>query len=106
MILTIVGLLLGLHPIINNYAHIGGFIAGLFVSMAMMSEFQTVRGQPWLRYNRKTLTIVCIFNVLSVLLFALLVTGLSARRASSCSWCHYANCVPFLWWTCPQPEIP
>ncbi|XXQ39102.1 rhomboid protease [Plasmodiophora brassicae] len=104
LVSSIVGLGLGLHPMLNNFAHIGGFIGGVLFSMVCLSRFQTIRGQPWLKYNSRTLALCVAFAVLALayagglayLLFVSKVHGYTI-----CPWCRYLDCWETSWWTCP-----
>ena len=80
---------LGLLPWIDNFAHLGGFICGIFLSFIFLpyicfGEFDR---------NRKRIQMV----VCSVLLVGYFVLGFILfymRPITECSWCQYFNCVP------------
>ncbi|XP_022080248.1 inactive rhomboid protein 2-like isoform X2 [Acanthaster planci] len=90
-LLFIIALLfvLGLLPWIDNYAHLGGFICGTFLSFIFL---------PYIYFgefdrNRKRVQIlVSIFLLLAY--YCLVFTVFYLRLLKDCSWCQFFNCVP------------
>ncbi|KAJ9086417.1 hypothetical protein DSO57_1004475 [Entomophthora muscae] len=82
----------GLLPIVDNFSHIGGFIAGLFASGCVM---------PSCRVGKRTHTFgfLIFFSFLSGVLLALgfyfSITGFYfGNWAKACPKCQYLNCLP------------
>ncbi|XP_030840158.1 inactive rhomboid protein 1 isoform X3 [Strongylocentrotus purpuratus] len=80
---------LGLLPWIDNFAHLGGFICGIFLSFIFLpyicfGEFD--------RNRKRIQMVVCI--VLLVGFFTLGFVLFYIRPITECSWCQYLNCVP------------
>jgi len=81
---------IGTLPYIDNFAHVGGFFAGIVSGIVFLPYlvFGTADGM-----RKKLLQIVC-----TLCLFALVI-GLLHKfytdREITCSWCHYVNCVPY-----------
>ncbi|XP_072168478.1 inactive rhomboid protein 1-like [Diadema setosum] len=81
--------LLGLLPWIDNFAHLGGFVCGIFLSFIFLpyicfGEFDR---------NRKRIQMV-VCAVLLATYFAVGFTLFYVRPITECSWCLYFNCVP------------
>ncbi len=80
---------LGLLPWIDNYAHIGGFICGTFLSFIFL---------PYICFGsfdqrRKRLQmVVCFLLVIGYFIMCFVLFYLKQFR--NCSWCKYLNCVP------------
>ncbi|XP_063046244.1 inactive rhomboid protein 1 isoform X2 [Engraulis encrasicolus] len=79
----------GLLPWIDNFAHLGGFVSGFFLSFAFLPyiSFGTVD------MYRKRLQII-LFLVVFVGLFAGLVV-LFYVKPIKCEWCELLTCIPF-----------
>ncbi|XP_071796460.1 inactive rhomboid protein 1-like isoform X2 [Asterias amurensis] len=90
-LLFIIGLLfiLGLLPWIDNYAHLGGFICGTFLSFIFLpyiyfGEFDRTR--------KRFQILISIFLLTAY--FCLVFTVFYLRLLKDCTWCQYFNCVP------------
>lgn len=99
---TIIGLGIGLLPIIDNFAHIGGLLSGLLVSSILLTN--TRRDQEGRRLTP------CYSRVLTILSAILLASWIAASLyyiynydgQNFCSYCQNLNCVETPWWTCSQ----
>ena len=85
-------LALGTLPYIGNFVHIGGFVFGLFASLALL---------PRTNYRCRNLAVnSCVKAIFTTLLLILLVGMCVAfflvkNPRTFCSWCHYVDCVPY-----------
>ncbi|XP_038069235.1 inactive rhomboid protein 2-like isoform X2 [Patiria miniata] len=90
-LLFIIALLfiLGLLPWIDNYAHLGGFICGTFLSFTFL---------PYIyfgEFDRTRKRVQILISILCLLAYYCLVfTVFYLRLLKDCSWCQYFNCVP------------
>uniref|UniRef100_A0A4W5NX63 Inactive rhomboid protein n=1 Tax=Hucho hucho TaxID=62062 RepID=A0A4W5NX63_9TELE len=78
----------GLLPWIDNFAHISGFISGLFLSFAFLPYISFGRSDMY----RKRVQI-CVF----LLVFLGLFSGLAVLfyiHPVKCEWCEYLTCIP------------
>jgi membrane associated rhomboid family serine protease len=86
---VLVALAIGLLPFIDNYAHIGGFLGGLFSGMAVM---------PTISYTNSDRRRKRILRILSIpILIGLMSGGFYMFFSGSnidCPWCTYLDCVP------------
>jgi hypothetical protein len=94
---------LGLLPIIDNFAHIGGFIMGFLLGLALFpfpitlqerlkKFFHNHRRKWWILY---VLRFVVLGLAIGLLVLSLLNIYLWHVK---CSWCQYINCLPINDW--------
>lgn len=106
VISTVIGLAFGLMPIVDNFAHIGGFIAGLLVgAIVLTNTIKDIYGKRMVPFYSKLLTVVA-----ALLLVAWIAGSLSAiyqekNGTDYCSFCAKINCVETDWWTCKKQCI-
>eukprot|EP00300_Choanocystis_sp_HF-7_P040364 c6842_g1_i1.p1 GENE.c6842_g1_i1~~c6842_g1_i1.p1 ORF type:complete len:700 (-),score=156.48 c6842_g1_i1:18-2117(-) len=81
---------IGTLPYIDNFAHIGGFIAGVVAAICLM---------PHISFSRLDAARKLVLQILSVLALIGLAAGLLFKFYTAheilCGWCQYANCVPY-----------
>jgi len=96
------GMCVGLLPIIDNWAHIGGLVCGFFMGMILMTNNE--------RDERGKRLVPCCSRLISVLAAVALVTWflvlfalLYANKNGNayCTYCKYLDCVDTSYWTCP-----
>ena len=98
---TIIGLCIGLLPMIDNFAHVGGAIAGFLLGSILLvmpnRDIDGDRIQPWYADALKVVS-----AILLVLWFGLLSYFLVLERDAHewCSFCRYVSCVDTPWWSC------
>lgn len=90
----------GLMPWVDNYAHLFGFIFGFLLSFALM---------PYVDFNilskrgRIISVTVCLLLVAGI--FSVLAVLFYVSPISSCSYCHFFNCIPFTRSFCKSTEV-
>jgi membrane associated rhomboid family serine protease len=93
----VLGLGLGLLPIMDNYAHLGGLIGGFLISYIFFGRKE---------YNSQhTNKFRVVFGVLLVAYLSMLIVLLSKGIDGQewCPACKVFGCVPSPWWSCAQP---
>ncbi len=106
---TLVNVLIGLTPLVDNFMHMGGMVAGLTVGCILFSRrHPDARGV--LRYRACQRNIMCVavlaFGALFLATLAFAASPATQRLFRSCSFCDHINCVEpsFLtgtpWWDC------
>ncbi|KAJ7371059.1 hypothetical protein OS493_028222 [Desmophyllum pertusum] len=88
---VLVSFALGTLPYIGNFVHIGGFLFGVFASLAFL---------PRRNFRCHNLALYSCFKGISfVVLFTLIVVMSVAfflvKDSQFCSWCKYIDCVPY-----------
>lgn len=109
---TIVNLVLGLLPFLDNFAHFGGLCCGMFFGFTLLVQD---RYDIWgSRKTRKPYQVVvqgCAIVTIPIMFIVLiLVLYLQVDVSSGCNWCSYISCVPMppgasdenLWWDCTE----
>eukprot|EP00271_Cylindrocystis_brebissonii_P010625 TRINITY_DN26886_c0_g1_i1.p1 TRINITY_DN26886_c0_g1~~TRINITY_DN26886_c0_g1_i1.p1 ORF type:complete len:440 (+),score=48.31 TRINITY_DN26886_c0_g1_i1:423-1742(+) len=118
-----INIVLGLMPYVDNFAHMGGFIAGTLLGFSLLLKPQLewehlggaahtsaylMAAQPGLplppKYTKAQRMTQIVAAVLFVVGFIVTLSVLFAGENgnSGCSWCHYLNCVPTSLWECPS----
>ncbi|ODV83453.1 hypothetical protein CANARDRAFT_191097, partial [[Candida] arabinofermentans NRRL YB-2248] len=120
----VIMLVLGLLPGLDNFSHIGGFVIGVVLGIALLDDpkhLYTKEYRAYLESKNETtarnigsffeirvrnrviiwyiLRVVCL--VLAVLYFVLLAKNFGDKGAGaseSCKWCKYINCIPVNGW--------
>jgi membrane associated rhomboid family serine protease len=99
---TVIEAAIGLIPLVDNWAHIGGVIGGVLVSSILFSGTTIDRysGRP----RRKPMVVltaafllIVIFTVCLGLLWSLKKNG---RAEEFCHWCNYLSCLDVKYWNC------
>lgn len=86
---VMIALAVGLLPLIDNYAHIGGFIAGLLSGMIFMPK---IAFSKWDRRRKRILAIVSVPLLIVSLALTFYVFYLAVPNI--CPWCVYLDCLP------------
>jgi len=92
--------LLGLLPMVDNYAHVFGFLFGLLLAFAMMP---CLTFNSYDRHFKLIGVVVCLVLAVVILVFLLLVFYVAPIR--SCDTCKHFNCVAFTDTFCDSSEM-
>lgn len=101
---TVLNLAIGFTPLVDNFMHLGGMVAGVFVGMASFA--QSKRSKETGRHTRtKAQEALVIVSVLVLLLFVIFaIAALSSKDVQKafrgCTFCNHLNCIPTPWWNC------
>ncbi|ORY86226.1 rhomboid family-domain-containing protein [Protomyces lactucae-debilis] len=109
----VISFVLGLLPGVDNFSHIGGFMFGLLMGVALMrspdaikritgtdstvkhsGRFFQGRKAAWWAFN----ALRCACLVLVVITYILLVQNFYKADPVKCSWCKYLSCIPVSNW--------
>lgn len=101
------GLAIGLLPIVDNWAHLGGFVGGFLMGSIVLIDphhnygYQT-KTKPWYSTVLILLSSVCIILWFIVLSW-IFIWNSDPNRI--CSWCRYLDCIETPFWTCCTPQV-
>ncbi|KAG0233611.1 hypothetical protein BGW41_001429 [Actinomortierella wolfii] len=91
--MIIFSLALGLLPGLDNFAHIGGFLAGILAGLIFM---------PTIYFSKRDKYIKLGLRVIAVPLLALIlvlgITNFYSGDPATCSWCRYLDCLDINGW--------
>ena len=92
VVMLIVLFVVGLLPGIDNYAHLFGFLYGLFLSIAFR-PYKSLCKKPVPKAGQIACGIASF--ALAVTVFVILVLLFYVTPISDCEACSYFNCIPF-----------
>eukprot|EP00048_Salpingoeca_helianthica_P004004 m.72749 g.72749 ORF g.72749 m.72749 type:complete len:615 (+) comp13002_c0_seq1:3238-5082(+) len=84
-------LMVGTLPFIDNWSHIGGFVFGIVSGIVFLPY---VTFGDWDLNRKRILLLICI-PVLILMIVLAFVTFYRLQTTSFCSWCKYLNCIPY-----------
>jgi membrane associated rhomboid family serine protease len=98
---TVVGLGIGLLPLIDNFGHVGGFIYGLMAGSVFLTlNKTTARGETSTPWYSDVLTVLCTIGIAVWFIVGFVVLFEEVDAEGFCPWCTFVNCVPSPWWSC------
>ncbi|ORY95152.1 hypothetical protein BCR41DRAFT_315099 [Lobosporangium transversale] len=82
----------GLLPFLDNFAHIGGFFAGILTGLVFMPVVYFSKRDKFIKLGLRFIALPLIILII--------VLGLTNfyKGANNCSWCKYLNCVDINGW--------
>ncbi|ORZ00621.1 rhomboid family-domain-containing protein [Syncephalastrum racemosum] len=96
LIMTIISLVLGLLPGLDNFCHLGGFVVGLVMGafLAPMRPGTSVRGK-WVTWGVRIVALVLL-----IIMFAVTINAFYTATDPSeiCPNCKYLSCLPVRNW--------
>ncbi|KAI8808238.1 rhomboid family-domain-containing protein [Cladochytrium replicatum] len=91
IVTVMVSLGIGLLPFVDNFAHVSGFVTGIFAGLLFMPSLTRTRAAR----IRKIVFMIASFIVLLVLYDGMITMFYNGIW---CDWCKYLNCIPGLPW--------
>ncbi|KAI1307892.1 hypothetical protein EDD11_004364 [Mortierella claussenii] len=91
-IMILVSFAFGLLPFLDNFAHIGGFVAGILTGLVFMPVVYFSKRDKYIKLGLRFVALPLIVLIL--------VLGLTNfyKGANNCSWCRYLSCLPINGW--------
>ncbi|ORX57858.1 rhomboid-domain-containing protein [Piromyces finnis] len=84
---------IGLIPFVDNFAHVGGFITGIFSGLIFMP---TIIFGKWDLRRKRFLMVISIPILIGM--FVWVFKAFYQEDKTSCKWCKYITCVPINHW--------
>ncbi|XP_040990349.1 RHOMBOID-like protein 2 [Juglans microcarpa x Juglans regia] len=111
VVIIAINLAVGILPHVDNFAHIGGFLAGLLLGFVLLLrpqfgwvERQYLPADARVRSKHKSYQYVLVVVSLILLIVGFTVGLVMLFKGENgndhCSWCHYLSCVPTSKWKC------
>ncbi|KAF9120388.1 hypothetical protein BGW39_011464 [Mortierella sp. 14UC] len=91
-LMILVSFAFGLLPFLDNFAHIGGFIAGILTGLVFMPVVYFSKRDKYIKLGLRVVALP--------LIVMLIVLGLTNfyKGPNNCSWCKYLSCLPINGW--------
>ncbi|KAG0200606.1 hypothetical protein BGX28_006357 [Mortierella sp. GBA30] len=102
-IMILVSFAFGLLPFLDNFAHIGGFFAGILTGLVFMPVVYFSERDKFIKLGLRFVALPLV-----VLIIVLGLTNFY-KGANNCSWCKYLSCLPVNGWCDafnPPPGAP
>ncbi|KAJ9706615.1 hypothetical protein PVL29_001868 [Vitis rotundifolia] len=111
VVIIAINLAVGILPHVDNFAHIGGFLAGFLLGFILLlrPQFGWVKRQhrpadALVKSKHKVYQYVFWLVAIALLIVGFAVGLVMLFRGENgndhCSWCHYLSCVPTSKWKC------
>lgn len=91
----IFSLLIGTLPYIDNLAHVGGFVFGIFAGLLFMPKIY------YGKWDHRRKMFLSIISVPAIIFLVVVFLKSFYDSENLCSFCHYFNCIPGMPW-CDQ----
>lgn len=117
VVIIAINLAVGILPNVDNFAHLGGFIAGFLLGFVLLirpqfgwvsqryAQHSTPPVQSKFKIYQRGLWIISLILVLVWLVAALVMVLRGVDLNDNCSWCHYLSCVPTSRWSCNTQPV-
>uniref|UniRef100_A0A7N0V782 RHOMBOID-like protein n=1 Tax=Kalanchoe fedtschenkoi TaxID=63787 RepID=A0A7N0V782_KALFE len=111
IIIIAINLAVGMLPHVDNFAHIGGFLAGFLLGFILLlrpqygwveSRLRPTEGRVLSKHKAYQYVYLVVALILLAAGFAvgLVMLFRGENGDEHCSWCHYLSCVPTSRWSC------
>jgi len=101
-LMTIINLGMGMTPLLDNFAHLGGFIFGFLAGVVFLPKPKA--GKRTLSMQQRGLQVLAGVGAVAAFGAALLVLFTGIDAVGKCEWCSYISCVDTPWWDCEAIE--
>ncbi|KAF9977005.1 hypothetical protein BGZ73_007311 [Actinomortierella ambigua] len=85
--------LLGLLPGLDNFAHIGGFLAGILAGLIFMPAIFFSKRDKMIKLGLRVIALPLL-----ILILVLGITNFYSGNPATCSWCRLLDCLPINGW--------
>jgi len=93
LLIIVFSLGIGLLRFVDNFAHVGGFITGIFSGLIFMP---TIIFGKWDLRRKRFLMVISIPILIGM--FIWVFSSFYKEERSSCKWCKYVTCIPVNGW--------
>ncbi|XP_073130628.1 RHOMBOID-like protein 2 [Henckelia pumila] len=114
LFIVLVNLAVGILPHVDNFAHIGGFLAGILLGFVLLPRPQFgwierhnlpvgVRAKSKYKGYQYVLWLVSLILLIVGFMVGLVMLFRGVNGYERCRWCRYVSCVPTSKWECDEP---
>ncbi|KAJ9164158.1 hypothetical protein P3X46_023764 [Hevea brasiliensis] len=116
LVIIAINLAIGILPHVDNFAHIGGFLAGFLLGFVLLPrprygwlERQNLPANVSVKSKYKSyqyvLWLVSLVLLIAGFVVALVMLFRGENGNDRCHWCHYLSCVPTSSWNCDENQL-
>ena len=104
---TAFNLCIGLMPLVDNFAHVGGFIAGFFAGCILMLQPEVLPNGATKEPTavQKCLGMTGLVGLTTLVIVATFCLYFEVDFKGWCKVCEYVNCVDTRWWDCDSAGL-
>ncbi|KAK9710594.1 hypothetical protein K7432_008353 [Basidiobolus ranarum] len=95
ILVVLINFAIGLLPNIDNFAHIGGFICGIFIALLVLPTAHT---SSWGKWVKRFLMVLGLGVVVALYCVGLKFFYSGENPNKYCPWCKYLSCLPIQGW--------
>uniref|UniRef100_A0A2C9UJ83 RHOMBOID-like protein n=2 Tax=Manihot esculenta TaxID=3983 RepID=A0A2C9UJ83_MANES len=116
LVIIAINLAIGILPHVDNFAHIGGFLAGFLLGFILLPrphygwlERRNLPADVGVKSKYKAyqylLWLVSLILLIAGFTVALVMLFRGENGNDHCHWCHYLSCVPTSRWNCEENQL-
>ena len=98
-------LIFGLLPMVDNYAHIFGFIFGFLLSFAVLPFARFFKAVSASNARKRRYIAIGVCSAAAIGVALVLIILFYVAPIYECSWCHYFTCIPITADFCVNQEV-
>jgi len=95
---SLLGLVVGLFPLLDNFGHMGGLICGILSSLVFLSG--AIKDPRTSKVNYKSRAVLIAFALLIIIFLLGFAVLYSSPSTEWCRWCIHLACLDVGWWNC------
>lgn len=96
-----IGLAVGLFPLLDNFAHAGGWLCGILTGAVFLAgSYKTASGNTVTYCYTYPVAMVSLVAVAALFFAGFSVFYSDVDPEGWCSWCENVSCVETMWWDC------
>jgi membrane associated rhomboid family serine protease len=100
LFITIINLLIGTTPLLDNFAHTGGMISGFIWGLFLLSNNNNNKSGDGSGGGNSIDGFMPLLVAMVITVSAFVAVVAKVHLDKECSWCQYINCIPTPFWSC------
>eukprot|EP00808_Paulinella_micropora_P000516 g55926.t1 len=100
LLTTMLALVIGLLPLVDNFSHVGGWVGGLLCSLFFLTGTGPGPKTCLAAFARALPALLALGLLVTIFAIVLDLVYAGKDGNETCPQCNWINCVPTPWWTC------